>query len=560
MRVRILFALVVPFVLAGMAMLKADDAPPPPPEGVTVLARGPVHEAYAEPSLAQPEPSPVVPKRPPGPINEVPPDQKPDGDVVWIPGYWAWDTDQTDFVWVSGFWRTPPPDRQWVAGTWQEVEGGWQWTPGLWLPAGQDQVDYLPTPPASLDEGPSTPAPDDTSTYVPGCWVYRTSRFFWRPGFWGSYHPGWVWSPARYVWTPAGCVFNAGYWDRPLDDRGLLFAPVTFDRAIVREPRFRYVPQYVVQPDFLLSALFARPATSHYWFGDYFEPQYRKAGFVPWIDYRVGKSVDANFAYYRNAHAEHAGWAQGMRELYAGRFAGTVARPPHDLVQQNKVIERLNTERKSNVAINKNINITHLQNVHALAPLSRANALHVTGLGSLAGAHAEGRPPAERPIHVTDVSRDHHALAQDAAQRLQEVARQRQTEQARVLRDGRVPVQHTDTPHTVKLAAPPRAPSRPSPAPAPAPAHRPAAVPAVPRMPAHEERPLPARQPAPPRPGPRPAAAPAPAHEAPRPAAPVAPASRPPAHAPAPPPPHHEAPPAPHPEAPHPAPPRPPHK
>src|SRR2546421_612846 len=92
------------------------------PEGVEVLARGPVHEAYATPNDLRPQASPVIAKEPPDPIEDLPPDQKPDGEnVVWIPGYWAWDTETDNFLWVSGFWRDAPPDRPWVPGTWERV-------------------------------------------------------------------------------------------------------------------------------------------------------------------------------------------------------------------------------------------------------------------------------------------------------------------------------------------------------------------------------------------------------------------------------------------------------
>src|SRR5438874_12728736 len=78
-------------------------------DDVEILARGPVHEAYAEPSEREPKPTPVVPKEPPKPVEELPPDQKPEGDnVQWVPGYWQWDADRTDFLWVSGFWRNAP--------------------------------------------------------------------------------------------------------------------------------------------------------------------------------------------------------------------------------------------------------------------------------------------------------------------------------------------------------------------------------------------------------------------------------------------------------------------
>ena len=73
-------------------------------EGMDVLTYGPIHEAFAETVEFDPEPGIIVPKAPPDAIHEIPPDQKPESDVEWIPGYWAWDGDRTDFIWVSGIW------------------------------------------------------------------------------------------------------------------------------------------------------------------------------------------------------------------------------------------------------------------------------------------------------------------------------------------------------------------------------------------------------------------------------------------------------------------------
>src|SRR5262245_36162754 len=87
-----------------------------------VLTKGPVHEAYAEPETTNAEAGPIVPKQPPEPIEEVPPNEKPAGDnVVWIGGYWAWDDEHADYIWISGFWRQLPPDRDWVPGYWTQV-------------------------------------------------------------------------------------------------------------------------------------------------------------------------------------------------------------------------------------------------------------------------------------------------------------------------------------------------------------------------------------------------------------------------------------------------------
>jgi hypothetical protein len=167
-----------------------------------------------------------------------------------MPGYWAWDDDQSDFLWISGFWRAPPPGRRWMPGHWQEVEGGWMWVAGFWAPADMEKANYVPPPPPSLDKGPPTPAPDENDIYVPGCWVYQETRYLWRPGHWVAYRPNWVWISAHYVWTPSGCLFVDGYWDHTLDECGLPFAPVRFGRQWWVGPRQRFTPQFVVNADF----------------------------------------------------------------------------------------------------------------------------------------------------------------------------------------------------------------------------------------------------------------------------------------------------------------------
>src|SRR5262245_9044009 len=172
--------------------------------GLEVLTKAPVHEAFAEPETVNPAPTPIVPKQPPEPIDEVPPDEKPAGDnVVWIGGYWAWDDERADFIWISGFWRQLPPDRDWAPGHWTQVQGGWQWAPGFWAQHTQAEVEYLPPPPASVDTGPSTLATVENAIYVPGCWIFQQARYRWRPGFWLPPRANWVYVPAHYVWTPA---------------------------------------------------------------------------------------------------------------------------------------------------------------------------------------------------------------------------------------------------------------------------------------------------------------------------------------------------------------------
>jgi len=165
-----------------------------------VQAHGQVHEAYGEPTRASALEGIEVDREPPQAIQEAPPEDKPAGEnVAWISGYWGWDGEAKDFVWISGFWRVMPPNRSWVPGHWLQSTGGYRWASGYWGSTAieSEEVQYLAPPPASIDAGPSVPAPDETSNYVPGCWVYRVNRYLWRPGYWLGYRPGWVWAPAN---------------------------------------------------------------------------------------------------------------------------------------------------------------------------------------------------------------------------------------------------------------------------------------------------------------------------------------------------------------------------
>ena len=209
------------------------------PGGPEALARGPIHEAFAAPVVFNPTPGVVVPKPPPSTrIEEQPPAQKPQGgDVEWIPGYWAWDDERNDYLWISGIWRDIPPGRQWVPGYWDQVEGGFRWTAGFWSPvAANGQMNYLPAPPQSIEVGPNTPQPGPDFLWSPGSWAWFENRYIWRPGYWVQAQPEWVWVPPSYVPTPSGYVFIEGYWDYPVGRRGMVFAPVVFG------------PGYMVQP------------------------------------------------------------------------------------------------------------------------------------------------------------------------------------------------------------------------------------------------------------------------------------------------------------------------
>jgi WXXGXW repeat (2 copies) len=330
---------------------------PAPEQGVTVLARGPVHEAFAEPATFGPMVGMQAPKQPPEPIAEEPPDQRPEGSV-WIPGYWAWDSDSSQFIWVSGVWRVPPPGRRWVPGYWAPVAANnWQWVSGFWADAQQAEIPYQPAPPPSLDNGPAAPAPDDNGTYVPGVWVYRSGNYVWQPGYWLAARSGWVWTPASYCWTPSGYVYVSGYWDYPLEDRGVLFAPVAIEQPVVGGV-FMHRPRFIVDVRALLASLFVRRGWGYY-FGDYYGPVYSNAGWLPWVRWGP-RCYDPLFCYYRWRNG--AAWCNGLEDLYVRRFNGESARPGRTFVEQNKTI--------SNANVN-NLKLVHSFNDFHDRPLTR---------------------------------------------------------------------------------------------------------------------------------------------------------------------------------------------
>jgi hypothetical protein len=325
---RRILASVLPLLLAGPAVAQAPGDPAPPP-GVEVQPRGPVHEAFARPADVPPTGGPVVAAEPPALVPELPPEQKPGNpNAQWVPGYWSWDDEGNKYVWVSGCWRVPPPGRQWTAGSWQKAGTGWKWLPGYWAAAGAvQQLDQ--TPPPTLEVGPSAPPPSEDQFYTPGQWVFRDGNWYWQPGTWVENQPGMVYVPPAYQPSPYGNGYMSvpGYWDYPLDDRGQLFAPVTFAGSPwVGNPGWYYQPSYGVGMGGLLGSLFARPLYGSYYFGNYFGSSYRGMGYVPWAAYG-GRGYDPLLNNYRWANRGNPGWYGNLSGLYAGRLNGTLPAP-----------------------------------------------------------------------------------------------------------------------------------------------------------------------------------------------------------------------------------------
>ena len=318
----------------------AQSEQPQIPKGVEIMARGPVHEAFATP-MTEPKQTPGIPKKPPLPIDEMPPEEKPSGDVVWIGGYWSWDDDRTDFLWVSGCWRVKPSAKEWVPGYWREVGTVWQWVSGFWTDAHENTtqgVTYYPEPPAPPQVAPAGAPPAADTFYIPGYWSWNGDRYVWRAGYWTRVRAGYVYVPSHYQWTPSGWALVPGYWDITVARRGVIYSPIVVDPAVVGVT-YVYSPYYAVRETVVMDTLFVRPAFGFYYFGDYYGPRYVGIGFESGVVYSQ-RYYEPLIVYERWDRRDNPGWFNAQLTLVVNRGEGRAPVPPRFLDVRNPAAMR----------------------------------------------------------------------------------------------------------------------------------------------------------------------------------------------------------------------------
>ena len=349
--------IVIAMVIATAAQYgDATEQPPPIPseEQPEILTRGPVNEAFAQPVSLEDQTGLVAPTPPPTNIEEVPPAERPaGGQFVWVPGYWAWDSDRNGYIWVSGCWRATPPGMQWVPGYWAKAVGGWQWVAGFWGPDSNKEIEYLPAPPALTDVAPPGPAPSPDWIWVPPTWYWYNAQYIRRPGYWIAAQSDWIWVPSHYVWTPRGYVFVKGHWDYSLRRRGVLFAPVYFPRHIYAQPGFSYLLSIVVNIDNLEFGLFTRPRYSHYYFGDYYDSSYIGIGIFPWFECeRRHTWYDPIYMHDRWRHRKDGPrWEERQRVEYDRRRADKALRPPRTYREMERRVSKMPASQRRNFEV-----------------------------------------------------------------------------------------------------------------------------------------------------------------------------------------------------------------
>jgi hypothetical protein len=334
----------------GICWAQPSDGAVP---GAQVLTRGPVHEAFAGMVTFNPEPGIVISKAPPELIEEMPPEERPEGDnVAWIPGYWGWDDERSDFLWVSGTWRALPPGREWMAGYWGETSQGYQWISGYWADASVRETTYLPPPPQTVEVGPNIAAPSLDYGWSPGCWVWYQGRYAWQPGYWAQGRADWDWMPSHYVWTPRGYIFVGGYWDYPVQRRGIVFAPVYFESSYYARRGYVYSPSIVISLGVFTDHLFLRPSYSHYYFGDYYAPSYYQGGFYASFSFQSSRhGYDPFYSRQRWTHRRDRDWERRTETSYQYRRDHEAARPPRTYAAQSSISVSVSATERSQMLV-----------------------------------------------------------------------------------------------------------------------------------------------------------------------------------------------------------------
>jgi hypothetical protein len=300
---------------------------------VSVVERGPVHEGFAEPAAHVRGKGVTAPKAPPPPVDELAPEPTlAVGGVKWIPGYWHWDAERADFVWVCGCYRKAPPGCEWEPGRWKDVGGTWTYFAGYWRPAEVKALAMnLPEPPAPKEEAATAPEGNPNAMWVPGFWEYKGGKFEWQPGYWPAASDRMIWQQGQYVAAEGGYAFVPGHWDYPLEERGVLYAPVFFSQAQRERRGWSYRPQSAIT--FGSAAGWARgggfdtlsigPGFNNYYVGDYPRP-------LPLGDHTAGNGfvAAATAGDYRPWDAVTPDYTNPLAQHYARLKRAKPAEPP----------------------------------------------------------------------------------------------------------------------------------------------------------------------------------------------------------------------------------------
>lgn len=163
----------------------------------------------------------IVEKAPPVLRNEDEYRKASPGDnAVWVPGYWRWDVNASEYTWVSGLWRRAIPSQTWNNGKWVEKDGGYVWQNGYWgSETAAKRIFVTEAPPAPKEELRGT-ASKPGDVWIPGAWQFDGAKYNWVPGAWESPAVAeMTWVEGAWLKTVGGYEYVPGHWDYEADTR-----------------------------------------------------------------------------------------------------------------------------------------------------------------------------------------------------------------------------------------------------------------------------------------------------------------------------------------------------
>jgi hypothetical protein len=124
-------------------------------------------------------------------------------------------------------------------------------------------------------------------------------------------------------------VFVDGYWDFPVERRGVLFAPVYVSPVARMSRTFVYAPATVIDLEVFTDHLFVRPRYRHYYFGDYYAIGYVDKGFYPWYSVQARRvGYDPIYAQSCWRHRDEPDWQRRIEVSFNRRRDNERERPP----------------------------------------------------------------------------------------------------------------------------------------------------------------------------------------------------------------------------------------
>ena len=258
-----------------------------------------------------------------------------------------------------------------------------------------------PVPPGAAGK-PGTraqlPAARGDFTWAPGNWVWVDNRYAWQPGYWVPAQPNWVWTPSSYSSTPNGYLYNSGYWDYSVAQRGQLFAPMYFQQPSYLQPNFAFTPSIGLLGAGLLSSLFIRPQYHQYYFGDYYGANNFQSGIYPYYAYHQSRyGYDPIYAQAAAIQGRNnPQWASQIHDQYVYRREHPEARPARTYAEQRTMLA--NNPNLGNTSIN-NTTINNVRNVMLARPLGQMAARTAPAAGGPRRCGSSGwiRPVATSP-------------------------------------------------------------------------------------------------------------------------------------------------------------------